>query len=212
MSTIIFLQIFFVCLLGAMSPGPSMVVVINNAIFKNRYHGILTSIGHGIGIAIYAFIAVLGIGLIIKTNLIIFNGIKILSIMFLIYVGMMQILNKKNLDFNKHGIRSNAVSFLQGFSISILNPKIFIWFIAIYSQFMSNNNDFVFNAYLVLIAGFVDASWYIILTLAVTSSTKLSSLLNKSNIIHKIIGLFLVVIGIFLLYEVLNNILVRENV
>ena len=69
MSLFVFIQIFFVCLLGAMSPGPSMVVVINNAIFKNRYHGILTSIGHGLGITIYAIFAVIGIGLIIKTNI-----------------------------------------------------------------------------------------------------------------------------------------------
>ena len=62
-----------------MSPGPSMVVVINNAIFKNRYHGILTSIGHGLGITIYAIFAVIGIGLIIKTNIIIFNSIKSFS-------------------------------------------------------------------------------------------------------------------------------------
>ena len=72
MSFLIFSQIFFVCLLGAMSPGPSMVVVINNAVFKNRYHGILTSIGHGVGITIYATFAVIGIGLIIKTNLFFF--------------------------------------------------------------------------------------------------------------------------------------------
>ena len=64
MSLLIFLKIFAVCLLGAMSPGPSMVVVINNAIFKNRLNGILTSIGHGIGIGIYALFAVLGLSLI----------------------------------------------------------------------------------------------------------------------------------------------------
>ena len=87
MSLIIFLKIFSVCLLGAMSPGPSMVVVINNAIFKNRYHGILTSLGHGIGIGIYALFAVLGIGLVIKTNLFVFSVIKIVSIIFLIYLG-----------------------------------------------------------------------------------------------------------------------------
>ena len=82
MSVLIASQIFLVCLFGAMSPGPSMVVVINNAIFKNRLHGILTSLGHGIGISIYALFAVLGIGLIIKTNILLFNGIKILSIFF----------------------------------------------------------------------------------------------------------------------------------
>ena len=60
MSLITFVQVFIVCLLGAMSPGPSMAVVVNNAIFRGRYNGILTSLGHGIGIAVYATFAVLG--------------------------------------------------------------------------------------------------------------------------------------------------------
>ena len=50
----------------AMSPGPSMVVVLNNAIFKNKINGILTALGHGLGIGIYAICAVIGIGLILK--------------------------------------------------------------------------------------------------------------------------------------------------
>jgi len=99
MTLITFAQVFMVCLLGAMSPGPSMAVVINNAIFKGRFNGILTSIGHGIGIAIYATFAVLGLGLIIKTNIIIFNGLNILSIIFLILIGLRSILNTKILFF-----------------------------------------------------------------------------------------------------------------
>jgi LysE type translocator. len=47
MTILLFAKITIVCLLGAMSPGPSMVVVINNAIYKNRINGILTAIGHG---------------------------------------------------------------------------------------------------------------------------------------------------------------------
>ena len=107
------------CLIGAMSPGPSMVVVINNAIFKNRYHGIITSIGHGIGISIYAVFAVIGIGMIIKTNLILFNSIKIVSIIFLIYMGVKSIFNKKSIDFENKNIKGGATSFFQGFAISI---------------------------------------------------------------------------------------------
>ena len=82
MTLITFIQLFTVCLLGAMSPGPSMAVVINNSIFKGRYNGILTSIGHGVGITVYATFAVLGLGLIIKNNIFVFNGLKILSIIF----------------------------------------------------------------------------------------------------------------------------------
>ena len=204
MSTITFLQIFFVCLLGAMSPGPSMVVVINNAIFKNRYHGILTSIGHGIGIGIYALFAVLGIGMVIETNLFLFNGIKILSVIFLLYLGIKSINNKTKLDFDKKNTtKEGATSFLQGFSISMLNPKIFIWFIAIYSQFISLDNDIIFNSYLVLTAGIVDVVWYMILTILVTSNLALKFVKNKIATLQKFLGVMFIALGLVLLSQIL---------
>ena len=199
MTLITFGQVFIVCLLGAMSPGPSMAVVINNAIFKGRNNGILTSIGHGIGIAIYATFAVLGLGLIIETNLFIFNGLKILSIIFLIFIGIKSILNKEKLSLEKKDIKKNTISFLQGFSISILNPKILVWFIAIYSQFMSIDNELIFNIYLVSIAGIVDACWYIILTLVVTTASALSFFQTKLMLIQRVQGFLFITIGLMLL-------------
>ena len=201
MTLITFAQVFVVCLLGAMSPGPSMAVVIHNAIFKGRYNGILTSIGHGLGIAIYATFAVLGLGLIIETNIIIFNSLKILSIIFLIFIGIKSILNKEKLNVEKKDVKEKTISFLQGFSISILNPKILVWFIAIYSQFMSVNNDLVFNIYLVSIAGIIDAFWYIFLTLAVTTASALTFFQTKILLIKKIQGFLFVAIGLALLFD-----------
>tara|TARA_B100000965_G_scaffold402651_1_gene429037 strand:- start:3722 stop:4285 length:564 start_codon:yes stop_codon:yes gene_type:complete len=186
-----------------MSPGPSMVVVINNAIFKNRYHGILTAIGHGIGIGIYALFAVVGIGLVIKTNLEIFNFIKVLSILFLLYLGIKSVLSKNQINFDQKKLRGGAISFFQGLSISILNPKIFIWFVAIYSQFMSENNDIVFDSYLVLTAGIVDATWYIILTILVTSGAALEFFKKRSVVLNKVIGILFILISGFLLLELI---------
>ena len=203
MTLITFAQVFVVCLLGAMSPGPSMAVVINNAIFKGRYNGILTAIGHGIGIAVYATFAVLGLGLIIKTNVFIFNGLKILSIIFLIFIGLKSILSKEKLSLEDKNLKENTVSFLQGFSISILNPKIFVWFIAVYSQFMSINNQLIFDIYLISIAGIVDACWYMILTLTVTTASALSFFQKKIYIIQKIQGFFLIALGIGLMVNLI---------
>lgn len=199
MTLILFFQIFFVCLLGAISPGPSMVVVINNAVFKNRYHGIMTSIGHGIGISIYAIFAVIGIGLIIEANIIVFNSIKLISIAFLFYLGVTSLRNNQKIQFNKKELNRGIFSFLQGFSISILNPKIFAWFVAFYSQFMSASNDIKFNIYLVLIAGIVDSCWYIILTLSVTSGMSLAFIKSRSANLQKIIGYLFLIISAFLL-------------
>ena len=203
MSLIVFLKIFTVCILGAISPGPSMVVVINNAIFKNRYHGILTSIGHGLGIGIYALFAVLGIAIIIQTNIFFFNTIKIISIIFLIYLGLKSITSKNKLEFDKKELRGGLMSFFQGLSISLLNPKIFIWFVAIYSQFMSLENDLIFNTYLVLTAGLVDASWYIILTFFVTSKATLEIVKRKSIILQKVVGSIFILIGVLLLVQII---------
>ena len=201
MSIIIFIKILIVCLLGAVSPGPSMVVVMNNALFKNRFHGILTSLGHGFGIGMYALFAVLGIALIIKTNLFIFNGIKFISIIFLIYLGVKSIISKSKLDFGKYNLNDGITSFSQGVSISLLNPKIFIWFIAIYSQFMSVDNDLFFNTVLVLTAAIVDALWYITLTLLVTSKIALDFIKNKNGLLQKFVGIIFIAIGLLLLIE-----------
>jgi threonine/homoserine/homoserine lactone efflux protein len=201
MTLITFGQVFIVCLLGAMSPGPSMAVVIHNAIFKGRYNGILTSIGHGTGIAIYATFAVLGLGLILEANILIFNSLKILSIIFLIFIGLKSVLNKEKLNLEKKDVKEKTISFLQGFSISILNPKILVWFIAIYSQFMSVNNELIFNIYLVSIAGIVDAFWYIFLTLAVTTASALTFFQTKILLIKKIQGFLFVAIGLVLLVD-----------
>ena len=202
MSIYIFIKIFTVCLLGAMSPGPSMVVVINNAVFKNRFHGILTSLGHGIGIGLYALFAVLGIAIIIKTNIFVFNTIKMLSIIFLMYLGFKSIVTSDDqLDFNEKNFKGSMTSFFQGLSISLLNPKIFIWFLAIYSQFMSVENGIIFNTYLILTAGIVDTIWYITLTYLVTSMIAVDLIKAKLKLLKKFIGCIFIIIGFLLILE-----------
>ena len=46
-----------VFMLGAMSPGPSLAVILSNTISGGRRQGIATGLGHGIGFGIYAFLA-----------------------------------------------------------------------------------------------------------------------------------------------------------
>ena len=204
MSIFLFLQIAFICLLGAMSPGPSMLVVINNAIFKNKFNGILTALGHGFGIGIYALFAVLGIGLIIETNIMLFNVIKIVSILFLFYLGINSIITIKKIEFKKEKLIDSGQSFLQGLSISLLNPKILIWFVAIYSQFMSKDNELYLNISLVLIASMVDALWYVFLVNLVTTGTIIEFIKNKSQHIQKIIGYIFITISIILLIDLIK--------
>ena len=202
MTVILFTQIVFVCLLGAMSPGPSMVVVVNNAIFKNKFNGILTAFGHGFGIGIYALFAVLGISLIIETNLMVFNTIKILSIIFLLYLGIQSFFKETALNFDQNKMEGGGISFLEGLSIAMLNPKIFIWFIAIYSQFISIKNDIFLNISLILIASLVDALWYVFLVNLVTYRSVLNLIKNKIKQIQRSIGVLFIIISMILFISI----------
>ena len=59
-------KLALICILGAMSPGPSLAVILRNSISGSRKQGVFAGIGHGLGITFYALIAVLGLVTFIK--------------------------------------------------------------------------------------------------------------------------------------------------
>jgi len=200
MTLIFWLQFAAVCVAGAMSPGPSLALVIRNSTKFSRIAGLMTAIGHGLGMGIYAVFAVTGLVIVITTNVYLFQLIQILGICFLLYFGIQFILQKSNeiiIDDNQ----KNISSFIQGFSISILNPKILIWFAAIFSQFVSVNGTFTSNSILVLTASIIDCIWYVIVALVVTSYGLNNFFQKRIDIIQKVSGFILVLIGIILIID-----------
>ena len=201
MTFLIWFQFATVCTIGAMSPGPSLAIVIRNNIQFNRTAGILTSLGHGLGIGVYALMAVIGLGFILQTSSQIFLLIQIIGLIFLFFLGFTYLKQKETnekIETNQKQINS----FMQGFIIAIINPKILIWFTAIYSQFLLLQTSFAFNAILVLTASIIDALWYILVSILVTSYGLKNILIEKKLFIQKITGLILILISLSLLYNI----------
>ena len=203
MTFFIWSQFAIVCLVGAMSPGPSLAIVIRNNINFNRISGILTSIGHGLGIGVYATLAVLGLGLILQANQTIFLLIQIVGLILLFFYGTIFILQKNSKEINEINQRQ-LNSFFQGFSIAIINPKILIWFTAVYSQFIYLEATFFFNTILVATASIIDALWYIFVSIIVTGYGLKTFLIEKKILIQKITGIVLIFISIALLFKIIS--------
>ncbi len=108
------------------------------------------------------------------------------------------------MEFKQNNIAESGKSFFQGLSISILNPKILIWFIAIYSQFMSLNNDIYFNLWLILIASIVDALWYVLLVNLVTLKGVHDQIKRNLQFIRKLIGFLFLLISIILIIDLIK--------
>ena len=198
MTFFVWSQFAIVCIAGAMSPGPSLAIVIRNNVNFNRLAGILTSIGHGIGIGVYATLAVLGLGLILQTNQTVFMIIQIIGLVLLFLFGLMFVFQKNKQD-KKEEKQSQLNSFLQGFTIAIINPKILIWFTAVYSQFIAIDASFYFNSILILTASLIDAIWYIIVSILVTGYGLKNLLIEKKLMIQKTTGIVLIIISLMLL-------------
>ena len=196
-------QFAIVCLLGAMSPGPSLALIIRNSINFNRMSGILAAIAHGLGICVYATVTVIILEFILKNSETIFFVIQICGSLFLIILGLVFIFKKDNGDqIEAYQIHSN--SFAQGFIIAIINPKILIWFTAIYSQFIDINASLINKTILVLTPSIIDAIWYSLVAILVTGYG-LKEILNKRKfIIQKTIGVLLILIAFSLIYSLIS--------
>ena len=200
MTLIFWLQFAAVCIAGAMSPGPSLALIIRNSTKYNRLGGIMSAVGHGLGMGIYAIFAVTGLSIIILTNIYIFKSIQITGIIFLFIFGILFIF-QKNKELIIEDNQKKLNSFLQGFSISILNPKILIWFSAVFSQFVKSDSTFLINSILVITASAIDCIWYILVALIVTSYGLKNFFQKRLDSIQKISGSVLVIISILLIID-----------
>ena len=203
MSNWFWVQFATICIVGAMSPGPSMALIIRNSIKYGRVSGILSSVGHAIGIGIYAGVSVAGLQIILINNIFLFNTIQFCGSVFLLVLGIL-FLRDTGQKLSIQDEQKSFNSFIQGFAISILNPKILIWFAAIFSQFIEISSTNFVKLTMVLIASSIDGLWYIILTIIVTGFGLKQFLENNTKIIQNISGAVLIFISIFILYKTLS--------
>ena len=203
MSNWFWVQFATICIVGAMSPGPSMALIIRNSIKYGRVSGILSSVGHAIGIGIYAGVSVVGLQIILINNIFLFNTIQFCGSVFLLVLGIL-FLRDAGQKLSIQDKQKSVNSFMQGFAISILNPKILIWFAAIFSQFIEISSTNFVKLTMVVIASSIDGLWYIILTIIVTGFGLKQFLENNTKIIQNISGFVLIFISIIILYNTLS--------
>ena len=203
MSNWFWVQFATICIVGAMSPGPSMALIIRNSIKYGRVSGILSSVGHAIGVGIYATVSVVGLQIILINNIFLFNTIQFCGSIFLLVLGIL-FLRDTGHKLSIEDEQKSFNSFMQGFAISIFNPKILIWFAAIFSQFIEISSTNFVKLTMVLVASSIDGLWYVILTIIVTGFGLKQFLENNIKIIQNISGIVLIFISIIILYKTLN--------
>ena len=125
--------------LGAISPGPSVMVVIRNTIIGGRTQGVACAIGHGSGFGIYAGSAVFGLIVLLENAPDVFFILQLIGVGLLIWYGYLMWNDEVNLDEDNHvaDAKVKRQGFMEGFAIAFFNPKIALFLVAILAQVLA---------------------------------------------------------------------------
>ena len=199
-------KIALICILGAMSPGPSLAIIIRNTTAGGQRQGVMAAVGHGIGVGVYALAAVTGLVFLLKAEPALINIINWAGAGFLAWVGfqLTGIIPQKCKVKDKNRETQNSRGFIEGFTVAFLNPKIAAFFVAVFSQFVHPDLIWFDRAIMVLTAATIDGAWYVIVALAVTVSGLVDWLRRKEVFANRIIGSLLLIASIGLILRAIH--------
>jgi len=125
------------------SPGADFAVVVNNTLRGGKNIGVATAIGIGLGLVVHIIYTLLGVAFILAKSDVIFTVIKYLGASYLLWLAFNSFKSKRSKkDIPSKQPHINMTQFQaikQGFFVNVLNPKVTLFFVAIFTTTVSQN-------------------------------------------------------------------------
>lgn len=186
-----------ICALGAMSPGPSLLIVLRNA-GAGPAQGASCALAHGLAIGLYALLTALGLALVVTQTPALFHGLQWAGAILLVYIGWQALSHPAGAAPPAQSAKRQSVLAAagQGFSIALFNPKVALFFGALFSQFVHEGQTLSVKITMAGVAAAIDAIWYLVVTFAVTSGRKRGINLGPwGNRLQKLFGAILLALA-----------------
>jgi len=149
---------FFAILIFGVTPGPGVFAILARALVSGARSCVFLALGMTISDILYLIAACIGLSALATHWSELFIAIRIIGAIYLVYLGWKMWNAPTTLEEAEQpstGVGA-GVSFLQGFLISVSNPKVILFYIAFLPTFMDlnimTNSDIAVAAVLTLIA------------------------------------------------------------
>lgn len=202
MSSAEWLSLVLVCLLGAMSPGPSLVLVARQSVVNSRRHGVITAWCHSGGIGAYAFATALGLSALLTSHPGVFSALAVSGAFYLIWLGVATWRHAdsgEGTPARRDGDGALGRAALQGFLTAVLNPKVAVFFLALFSQFLAPGMGPVAALALSATALAVDGLWYTLVAVVLSRAGWVGRVRGAGYWIDRITAVVLVLLGVYAL-------------
>lgn len=170
-----YVEIFLIGVLAALSPGPDFVVVMKNSLGIGRKYGVVTAMGVACALIVHITYTVLGFTIILEKMPVVFHIIKLVRAAYLLWLGWQGIRSKAqsqnliDLGVEKLVRPSMRQGFLEGFLCNVLNPKSALFFLSVFSQFIGHNTPswvrWIYGGEIILAVGL----WFILLAVLISN-------------------------------------------
>lgn len=205
MNFVEWLTLLLVCTLGAISPGPSLLVVLNQALNGSRMHGLLTAISHGAMVGLWALLTVIGLSQLLSTLPWIEPLLSTVAVLYLLWMAKGAWAGGSvNVDAEVIARTSYKQAIRDGAVIAIFNPKLMLFFIAIFAPFVGAHSDVTTKTLLVITPWLTDTLWYIAVSLMLSSQRSLSLLTRYESSVNKGMALALTLLAAVMFYGLMS--------
>ena len=176
--------------LGAISPGPSLLMVIRNTIVGGRRRGVMCAVGHGIGFGLYAGVAIFGLIVLLEEAPGVFLGLQWIGIALLVWYGWLMWAHSDE-EATEDSVEKEARGFLEGFSIAFFNPKIALFLVAVLAQVLESGMSLETKLVIGFIGMAIDMAWYVLVAVFLTGTPLLDWLRSNGSIVNRLTAVVL---------------------
>jgi threonine efflux protein len=198
------LSLFSICLLGAMSPGPSLAVMLNTTLAGGHRSGYTAAVSHGVGVGLYGLLTVTGLAVLITRSPAVFMAVQLLGGIYLIYLGIKSLRSAGHSTLSiPDSASSHKSAALDGFMIAFLNPKLAVFMLALFAQFLEPGADAMTRVIMVATVGITDAIWYCLVVALISRQRLLEKLRSSAGLIDRVFGIVLIALALTVLLRAL---------
>jgi RhtB (resistance to homoserine/threonine) family protein len=195
------LTVLGVGIIIVLSPGPQWAITIKNSL-SSREYGFYTVFGMCTGSIVHITYCLLGIGVIISQSILLFNVVKWIGAVYLIYLGLKSLFTKKQQNgfLTKNDHVSNQLSrwksYRMGLLTCLLNPKATLFYLSLFTQVVQPGTSIFAQLFYGFSVVGIEMIWYSLIVIFLTHNDIRKGFMAISTWVERISGAILILLGI----------------
>ncbi len=194
-----------VLLIGAISPGPSFVLVARTSIAVSRADGLYMAIGMGVGGVIFSVLVLAGLRAVLDSVPWLYIALKVFGGIYLLYLAIQIWRGAKEpvvmSSFEKDSPDTAMKSFMLALITQVSNPKAVVIYGSIFAALLPQDMPLFAILALPVLVFLVEAGWYTIVAVTLSSKSSANLYLKAKAPIDQTASIVMGALGLKLLFD-----------